>query len=81
MKNFFRKATTTPLCPQGSPKEVVSVKNMGISKRGPIVEGRDRLLLEFTDGSECVSDGQKLAYTTRIHLVCSRGTQVSVACD
>ncbi|XP_070706018.1 cation-independent mannose-6-phosphate receptor [Pempheris klunzingeri] len=59
---------------QGSPKEVVSVSNMGISKRGPIIEGRDRLLLEFTDGSTCMSDGQKLTYTTRIHLVCSRGS-------
>uniref|UniRef100_A0AAQ5ZQF5 Insulin-like growth factor 2 receptor n=1 Tax=Amphiprion ocellaris TaxID=80972 RepID=A0AAQ5ZQF5_AMPOC len=59
---------------QGSPKEVVSVSNMGVSKRGPIIEGRDRLLLEFTDGSACMSDGQKLSYTTRIHLVCSRGT-------
>uniref|UniRef100_A0A4W6DDK0 Insulin-like growth factor 2 receptor n=1 Tax=Lates calcarifer TaxID=8187 RepID=A0A4W6DDK0_LATCA len=62
---------------QGSSKEVVSVSNMGISKRGPIIEGRDRLLLEFTDGSVCMSDGQKLSYTTRIHLVCSRGTVVS----
>ncbi|XP_049445309.1 cation-independent mannose-6-phosphate receptor isoform X1 [Epinephelus fuscoguttatus] len=60
---------------QGSPKEVVSVSNMGISKRGPIIEGRDHLLLEFTDGSECISDGQKLTYTTLIHLICSRGTQ------
>ncbi|GLD62869.1 cation-independent mannose-6-phosphate receptor, partial [Lates japonicus] len=58
----------------GSTKEVVSVSNMGISKRGPIIEGRDRLLLEFSDGSVCMSDGQKLSYTTRIHLVCSRGT-------
>ncbi|XP_070781683.1 cation-independent mannose-6-phosphate receptor [Enoplosus armatus] len=58
---------------QGSPKEVVSVSNMGMSKRGPIIEGRDRLLLEFTGGSVCMSDGQKLAYTTHIHLVCSRG--------
>ncbi|XP_041831231.1 cation-independent mannose-6-phosphate receptor [Melanotaenia boesemani] len=59
---------------QVSPKEVVSVSNMGISKRGPIIEGRDRLLLEFTDGSACMSEGQQLSYTTRIHLVCSRGT-------
>ncbi|XP_039980957.1 cation-independent mannose-6-phosphate receptor isoform X2 [Xiphias gladius] len=58
---------------QGSLEEVVSVSNMGISKRGPIIEGRDRLLLEFTDGSVCMSDGQKLTYTTRVHLVCSRG--------
>jgi len=67
----------TSFCPQGSPKEVVSVSNMGISKRGPIIETRDQLLLEFTDGSVCVSEGQKLSYTTRIHLVCSRGTIVS----
>uniref|UniRef100_A0A8C6L0H5 Insulin-like growth factor 2 receptor n=6 Tax=Nothobranchius TaxID=28779 RepID=A0A8C6L0H5_NOTFU len=59
---------------QGSPTEVVSVSNMGLSKRGPIIEGRDQLLLEFTDGSVCMSEGQKLLYTTRIHLRCSRGT-------
>ncbi|XP_068609541.1 cation-independent mannose-6-phosphate receptor [Brachionichthys hirsutus] len=58
---------------QGSTKEVVSVSNMGVSKGGPVIEGRDRLLLEFTEGSECTSDGQKLTYTTRIHLVCSGG--------
>lgn len=50
---------------------------MGVSKRGPIIEARDRLLLEFTDGSACESDGLKLTYTTRIHLVCSRGSEVS----
>ncbi|KAK5852634.1 hypothetical protein PBY51_006486 [Eleginops maclovinus] len=59
---------------KGSPKEVISVSNMGVSKRGPVIESRDRLLLEFTDGSVCESDGQKLSYTTRIHLVCSRGS-------
>ncbi|XP_076026629.1 cation-independent mannose-6-phosphate receptor [Genypterus blacodes] len=58
---------------QGSLTEVVSVSNMGVAKRGPIIEGRDKLLLEFTDGSICLSDGLKLTYTTRIHLVCSRG--------
>ncbi|XP_024119822.2 cation-independent mannose-6-phosphate receptor [Oryzias melastigma] len=59
---------------QGSPKEVVSVSNMGVSKRGPVIEGRDRLLLEFTDGSACTSDGLKMSFTSRIHLICSRGT-------
>ncbi|KAM6915608.1 cation-independent mannose-6-phosphate receptor [Xenentodon cancila] len=58
---------------QGSVKEVVSVSNMGVFKREPIIEERDRLLLEFTDGSACMSEGQKLLYTTRIHMVCSRG--------
>lgn len=60
---------------QGSMKERVSVSNMGMSKRGPVIEGRDRLLLEFTDGSVCISDGQRLTYTTHIHLVCSRGSE------
>uniref|UniRef100_A0A8C2ZDD4 Insulin-like growth factor 2 receptor n=1 Tax=Cyclopterus lumpus TaxID=8103 RepID=A0A8C2ZDD4_CYCLU len=63
-----------------SEQEVVSVSNLGISKRGPIIEARDRLLLEFTDGSACVSDGLKLTHTTRIHLVCSRGAVVSRRC-
>uniref|UniRef100_UPI003AAAD5C6 cation-independent mannose-6-phosphate receptor isoform X1 n=2 Tax=Centroberyx gerrardi TaxID=166262 RepID=UPI003AAAD5C6 len=58
---------------QGSPAETVSVSNMGVAKRGPIIEGRDRLLLELTDGSACQSDGLQLTYTTLIHLVCSRG--------
>lgn len=57
--------------------EVVSVSNMGVSKQGPIIEDRDHLLLEFTDGSVCISDGLTLTYTTRIHLVCSRGSGVS----
>ncbi|XP_054910202.1 cation-independent mannose-6-phosphate receptor [Poeciliopsis prolifica] len=61
---------------KGSPKEVVSIRSMGKSKKGPIIEARDRLLLEFTDGSDCMSDGQKLSYTTLIHLVCHRGTIV-----
>ncbi|KAM3833852.1 cation-independent mannose-6-phosphate receptor [Diretmus argenteus] len=61
------------LTQQGSRTETVSVSNMGVAKRGPIIEGRDHLLLELTDGSACESDGLQLTYTTRIHLVCSRG--------
>uniref|UniRef100_A0A8C4YYE4 Insulin-like growth factor 2 receptor n=1 Tax=Gadus morhua TaxID=8049 RepID=A0A8C4YYE4_GADMO len=62
---------------QGSQSETVSVSNMGVAQRGPVIEGRDRLLLEFTDGSPCVADGLTLASTTRLHLVCSRGTEAS----
>lgn len=50
---------------------------MGLAKRGPAIEEKDRLLLEYTDGSECISDGLKLTYTTRINLVCSSGFVVS----
>uniref|UniRef100_A0A4W5NI57 Insulin-like growth factor 2 receptor n=1 Tax=Hucho hucho TaxID=62062 RepID=A0A4W5NI57_9TELE len=59
---------------QGILSETVSVTNMGLAKRGPAIKEKDRLLLEYTDGSECISDGLKLTYTTRIHLVCSRGS-------
>lgn len=65
---------------QGSMKEVVSVSNMGVAKGGPIIQDRDRLLLKFTDGSECTSDGQKLSYSTLIYLACSRGAQVRRIC-
>uniref|UniRef100_A0A4W5NR28 Insulin-like growth factor 2 receptor n=1 Tax=Hucho hucho TaxID=62062 RepID=A0A4W5NR28_9TELE len=62
---------------QGILSETVSVTNMGLAKRGPAIKEKDRLLLEYTDGSECISDGLKLTYTTRIHLVCSRGSVLS----
>ncbi|KAK0149277.1 Cation-independent mannose-6-phosphate receptor [Merluccius polli] len=59
---------------QGSLSETVSVSNMGVAKRGPVIVERDHLLLEFTDGSLCMSDdGGNIPSTTRIHLVCSRG--------
>ncbi|KAM6964907.1 cation-independent mannose-6-phosphate receptor [Aplochiton taeniatus] len=54
--------------------ETVSVSNLGVSKRGPIIEAPDRLLLEYSDGSACSSDGVLMTYSTRIHLVCSKGT-------
>ncbi|KAK2855938.1 hypothetical protein Q5P01_004673 [Channa striata] len=56
---------------KGSVKEYVSVSNMGVSKRQPIIEQQNRLLLEFTDGSICTEDGQNYTSTTRIHLVCA----------
>ncbi|CAN9507985.1 unnamed protein product [Ophioblennius macclurei] len=58
---------------QGSPQELVAIKNLGVSKRGPVIESRDRILMEFSNGSECATDEQKLSYKTHLHLVCSRG--------
>ncbi|KAJ8009057.1 hypothetical protein DPEC_G00084890 [Dallia pectoralis] len=52
--------------------ETVFVSNMGRAKRGPVIERRDHLLLEYTDGSVCFSDGLNLTYSVRIHLVCGR---------
>uniref|UniRef100_A0A667ZHY3 Insulin-like growth factor 2 receptor n=1 Tax=Myripristis murdjan TaxID=586833 RepID=A0A667ZHY3_9TELE len=60
-----------------SSEQVCKISNMGVAKRGPIIEGPDRLLLEFTDGSACESEGLQLTYTTRIHLVCSRESTMS----
>ncbi|XP_069028432.1 cation-independent mannose-6-phosphate receptor [Embiotoca jacksoni] len=62
---------------KGSAKETVSVSNVGVFKRALVIESRDRLLLELTDGSACASDGLKLSYTTHIHLICSRGTMAT----
>lgn len=80
VSNHFSLFSNAVCSLQGSMKEVVSVSNMGVAKGGPIIEDRDRLLLKFTDGSDCVSDGQKLSYSTLIYLACSRGAQVRRIC-
>uniref|UniRef100_A0A5F9C0Z7 Cation-independent mannose-6-phosphate receptor n=1 Tax=Oryctolagus cuniculus TaxID=9986 RepID=A0A5F9C0Z7_RABIT len=59
---------------QDSYTEVASIKNLGVAKTGPVVEETGSLLLEYVNGSACTtSDGRQTTYTTRIHLVCSRG--------
>lgn len=63
---------------QESYTESVSISNLGVAKTGPIVEETGSLLLEYVNGSACTtSDGEQTNYTTRIHLVCSRGNLVS----
>ncbi|KAF5914863.1 hypothetical protein HPG69_010929 [Diceros bicornis minor] len=62
---------------EGSFSEIVSISNLGVAKTGPTVEDSGSLLLEYVDGSACTtSDGRQTNYTTRIHLVCSRGSLV-----
>ncbi|XP_060061207.1 cation-independent mannose-6-phosphate receptor isoform X2 [Erinaceus europaeus] len=59
---------------EDSYSEVVSVSNLGLAA-APIVEESGSVLLEYTNGSACVtSDGIHTTYTTRIHLVCGRGS-------
>lgn len=63
---------------QGTYSEVASISNLGSATEGPVVEERGSLLLEYVNGSTCItSDGKRTNYTTRIHLVCSRGGPVS----
>lgn len=63
---------------QGVFSEVVSISNLGMARFGPLVEESGSLLLEYENGSACTtSDGVQTTYTTRIHLVCSRGSLVS----
>ncbi|XP_037376580.1 cation-independent mannose-6-phosphate receptor isoform X2 [Talpa occidentalis] len=60
---------------QGAYSEAVSISNLGMAKTGPTVEDSGSLLLEYVNGSDCTtSDGKRTTYTTRIHLVCSRGS-------
>lgn len=64
-------------CLQGVFSEVVSISNLGVARFGPLVEESGSLLLEYENGSACTtSDGMQTTYTTRIHLVCSRGSLV-----
>lgn len=67
----------TGRCSQGVFSEVVSISNLGVARFGPLVEESGSLLLEYENGSACTtSDGVRTTYTTRIHLVCSRGSLV-----
>ncbi|XP_014444729.1 cation-independent mannose-6-phosphate receptor [Tupaia chinensis] len=60
---------------QDSFAETVSISNLGMAKTGPVVEESGSLLLEYVNGSACTtSDGRLTTYTTRIHLVCARGS-------
>ncbi|XP_064196429.1 cation-independent mannose-6-phosphate receptor [Anguilla rostrata] len=58
---------------EGGMAEAVSISNMGVAMKGPTIEQKGRLLLEYTGGSTCVSDERTTTYTTLIHLVCLKG--------
>lgn len=74
---LFRGEPHRHVCLQGSFSEAVSISNLGIAKTGPTVEDSGSLLLEYVNGSACTtSDGRRTNYSTRIHLVCSRGSMV-----
>uniref|UniRef100_A0A4W4G3A2 Insulin-like growth factor 2 receptor n=1 Tax=Electrophorus electricus TaxID=8005 RepID=A0A4W4G3A2_ELEEL len=68
-----RMASACEMKYEGMLSEKVSVSNLGIAKKGPVILEEDQLLLEYTDGSACEADGVMTTYTTRIHLICSRG--------
>lgn len=77
---LFRRKHNGHACLQGSFSEIVSIGNLGMAKTGPMVEDSGSLLLEYVNGSACTtSDGRRTTYTTRIHLVCSRGSLVRKA--
>ncbi|KAJ7342167.1 hypothetical protein JRQ81_009332 [Phrynocephalus forsythii] len=54
----------------------ISNSNLGIASQAPILEGRGRILLNYTGGSLCVrADDDKLEpFSSLIHLSCSKGT-------
>uniref|UniRef100_A0A8C2IXB6 Insulin-like growth factor 2 receptor n=1 Tax=Cyprinus carpio TaxID=7962 RepID=A0A8C2IXB6_CYPCA len=54
--------------------EKVEISNLGIAKKGPVIEEENQLMLVYTNGSVCEADGVMTTYTTRIHFVCSSGT-------
>lgn len=60
---------------QAVPSERVTISNVGVAKKGPVIVENGQLMLEYTNGSVCEADG-KISYTTRIHFVCSEGPVV-----
>ncbi|XP_043858247.1 cation-independent mannose-6-phosphate receptor isoform X1 [Dromiciops gliroides] len=60
---------------QDSFSETVAISNLGVAKTGPIIDGNGSLILEYVNGSSCInSEGKTTTYSTRIHLICSRGS-------
>lgn len=62
---------------QGIPSEKVTISNVGVATKGPVIVEDGQLMLEYTNGSACRVDGKMSSYTTRIHFVCSKGPVVS----
>lgn len=58
---------------QGTPSVKVTISNMGVANKGPVIMEDDQLMLEYTDGSACEAEGKMSIYTTRIHFICSKG--------
>uniref|UniRef100_A0A8C2IVC6 Insulin-like growth factor 2 receptor n=1 Tax=Cyprinus carpio TaxID=7962 RepID=A0A8C2IVC6_CYPCA len=65
------------VCEQEGLSEKVEISNLGIAKKGPVIEEENQLMLVYTNGSVCEADGVMTTYTTRIHFVCSSGTATS----
>ncbi|KAI5090811.1 cation-independent mannose-6-phosphate receptor precursor [Silurus meridionalis] len=57
--------------------EKVTISNLGMATKGPVIIEDNQLLLEYTNGSACEVDGKMTAYITRIHFVCSEGPATS----
>ncbi|XP_064627541.1 cation-independent mannose-6-phosphate receptor-like [Lineus longissimus] len=54
--------------------EEIKVKNLGHALTPPTLESQGKILLKYTNGSECVDDnGKHTNYTTNIHLQCTKG--------
>ncbi|KAL7888463.1 hypothetical protein AOLI_G00034370 [Acnodon oligacanthus] len=72
-----RLASVCEMKYEGVQVEKVSVSNMGVAVKGPVVLEENQLMLEYTDGSACEAEGVMTKYTTRIHLICSKASESS----
>ncbi|KAH0622428.1 hypothetical protein JD844_024730, partial [Phrynosoma platyrhinos] len=73
-----RRASVCEVTYHGGESTVSSVSNsnLGIASQRPVIEGRGRILLNYTSGSLCIrpDDDKSEPYSTLIHLSCSKGT-------
>ncbi|XP_044144786.1 cation-independent mannose-6-phosphate receptor isoform X2 [Bufo gargarizans] len=54
--------------------ETVAVNNMGVASKKPIIEGSGKILIKYTNGSECINEeNNKVSYSSQLHLICEKG--------
>ncbi|XP_069811536.1 cation-independent mannose-6-phosphate receptor [Dendropsophus ebraccatus] len=53
--------------------ETVAINNLGVASKKPIIESSGKILLEYTNGSDCSDQGNRSSYSSLLHLVCQKG--------
>ncbi|XP_075123765.1 cation-independent mannose-6-phosphate receptor isoform X2 [Leptodactylus fuscus] len=56
------------------PEETVGINNLGVAVTKPTIEGDGRILIKYTNGSECIDqENNNVSYSSDLHLVCEKG--------
>ncbi|XP_075059666.1 cation-independent mannose-6-phosphate receptor [Mixophyes fleayi] len=57
------------------PVETIAIDNLGMASSKPIIDKSGQIIIEYTNGSECINlDGKKTTYSSVVHLACKKGS-------